>query len=275
MQMKGKVAVVTGASMGIGEAIARRFVQEGACVALSSRDLGRTEAARARIGVFDRTLAIACDVSRRSDLEHLRDATLRHFGRLDVWVNNAGYGLSDSVADMDMGQCRAMFDTNLFGAIEGMQVAIPVMRKQGSGAIINISSVAGHLPLPGKAAYSASKFAMNAIGKAAGMELAGTGINVLTVCPGYIDTNFAENTVKGRSPLRLGSDPRTGATAELVAKATLDGYLKRKCEVVVPRSNSLFVLIYQLIPRLVERTMIRMLQPGSAASDPARAASRS
>ena len=184
MRLAGKVAVVTGASMGIGEAIAKLFVEEGAAVVLSSRDEGRLEVARQRIGHADRTLSIFCDVRNREDIERLLSLTLHNFHRIDIWVNNAGYGLADSVAKMDVTACRAMFDTNLFGAIDGMQVVMPVLVQQGSGTIINISSVAGHIPVPFKAAYSATKFALNAIGKAARVELDGTGVNVLTVCPG-------------------------------------------------------------------------------------------
>src|SRR5207237_2074256 len=101
-------------------------------------------------------------------------------------INNAGFGMQDSVAQMEMAQCRMLFDTNLFGAIECMQLVAPVMKRQGSGTIINISSIAGHIPVPFMAAYAASKHALNAIGKAARMELAGSGVHVMTVCPGYI-----------------------------------------------------------------------------------------
>ena len=96
-----------------------------------------------------------------------------------------------------MAACRELFETNLFGALSAMQAVMPVMRQQGGGSIINISSVAGHIPLPFHAAYSASKFALNAIGKGAGIELRKDGIHVLTVCPGYVRTAFSENAVRG------------------------------------------------------------------------------
>src|SRR3954469_14564273 len=224
MRLAGKVAVITGASMGIGEAIAKVFVEEGARVVLSSRDEARIEAARVRIGHTDQTLGIFCDVRNREDMDRLLSLTLHNFGRLDIWVNNAGYGLSDSVDQMDMNACRTMFDTNLFGAINGMQVVTPVFVKQRFGTIINISSVAGHIPVPYKAAYSATKFALNAISKAARIELKDTGVNVLTVCPGYIATNFSKNVVRGQVHRRLGGPVRKGPTPDLIARATLDGY---------------------------------------------------
>ena len=166
MEMDGKVVVVTGASMGIGEAIAKIFADHGASVVLLSRDASRAEAARHRVGHTDRTLALACDVRHREEIDRALGLTLHHFDRVDVWVNNAGVGMRDSVADMEMSACRELFETNFFGTIACMQAVVPAMREAGGGTIINISSVAGHIPLPFVAPYSASKFAMNAIGKA-------------------------------------------------------------------------------------------------------------
>src|SRR5947209_9205007 len=183
MELTGKVVVVTGASMGIGEEIARLFADHGAGVVLLSRDAGRVEAARARIGPAERTLAMSCDIRHREEIDRALGLTMHHFQRVDVWVNNAGRGLLDSVAQMEMASFRDMFETNFFGAVAAMQAVIPVMRQQGGGTIINISSVAGHIPLPFHAGYSATKFALNALGKAARAELKESGIHVLTVCP--------------------------------------------------------------------------------------------
>ena len=261
MNLEGKVVVVTGASMGIGEAIAKEFVDAGASVVLSSREIKRCEEARARIGRVERTLAVACDVRKRADLEALLAAALGRFGRVDVWVNNAGYGLLDAVATMDVAECRRLFDTNLFGAIEGMQVVTPALKAQGSGAIINVSSIAGHIPVPYMAAYSATKFAMNAIGKAARVELKGTGVEVMTVCPGYIGTNFGDNTVQGKDRKRMNTAASAGASAEEVARAVLRGYLKRKREVFVPWKYGLAVWLYRFFPGLVESQMAKRLRP--------------
>src|SRR6204780_2778921 len=178
MELSGKIVVVTGASMGIGEAIAKVFAENGASVVMLSRDAGRVKAARGRVGYGERTVAMACDVRHREDVDRAIGLTLHHFQRIDVWVNNAGHGLLDSVAQMEMAAFREMFETNCFGAVAAMQAVIPIMRQQGGGTIVNISSVAGHIPIPFHAAYSATKFAMNAIGKAAGVELKKDGIHV-------------------------------------------------------------------------------------------------
>ena len=258
MELAGKIVVVTGASMGIGEAIAKIFADQGASVVLLSRDAGRVEAARARVGHTERTLAMACDVRHREDIDRAIGLTLHHFQRIDVWVNNAGHGLLDSVAQMDMAACREMFDTNFFGAVAAMQAVIPVMRQQGGGTIINISSVAGHIPVAFHAAYSATKFALNAIGKGAGMELKKDGIHVLTVCPGYVRTAFGENALRGEELKRVRPASVKGITAERVARATLRGYLKQKREVIVPWTMYVPQKIYQLFPWVVEWAMGRM-----------------
>jgi|ERR1022692_1031624 short-subunit dehydrogenase len=256
MELAGKIVVVTGASMGIGEALAKIFAEHGSSVVLLSRDAGRVEAARGRVGHGERTLAMACDVRHREDVDRAIGLTLHHFHRIDVWINNAGHGLLDSVAQMEMAACREMFDTNFFGAVMAMQAVIPVMRQQGGGTIINVSSVAGHIPVPFHAAYSATKFAMNAIGKAAGVELKKDGIHVLTVCPGRVRTPFSENAVRGNDVKRVGS--ARGISAERVAEATLRGYVKQKREVVVPGSMHIAVKVYQLFPQLVEWALGRM-----------------
>ncbi len=244
--------------MGIGEAIAKIFADRGASLVMLSRDAGRVEAARGRVGHGERTLAMACDVRHREEIDRAIGLTMHHFQRIDVWVNNAGHGLLDSVAEMDSAAFREMFDTNFFGAVAGMQAVIPIMRQQGGGTIINISSVAGHIPLPFHAAYSATKFAMNAIGKAAGVELKKEGIRVLTVCPGYVQTNFSENVVLGNERKKVRPNSVRGITAERVARATLQGYLKQKREVVVPWTMYVPVKIYEHFPGLVEWAMGRM-----------------
>lgn len=244
--------------MGIGEAIAREFALLGANVVMLSRDAGRAEAARTRVGLLDRTIALSCDVRHAEEIDRVLALTLHHFKRVDVWVNNAGHGLLDSVAQMEMHACQDMFATNFFGAVSAMQAVIPVMRQQGGGAIINISSVAGHIPLPFHAAYSATKFALNAIGKAAGIELKKENIHVLTVCPGFVSTAFAENAQRGNEIKRVRPAKTRGVTAERVARATLQGYMKQKREVIVPWTMHFPVKMYQMFPSLVEWGMGKM-----------------
>jgi len=258
MDLANQVVVVTGASMGIGEAIAKTFAQQRARVVLLSRDATRAEAARARIGVPDRTAAFSCDVRHAEEIDRVISLTLHHFQRIDVWINNAGHGLLDSVSQMEMSACREMFETNFFGAVSAMQKVIPVMRQQGGGTVINVSSVAGHIPLPFHTAYSATKFALNAIGKGAGVELKKENIRVLTVCPGYVATSFGENAVRGHEMKKVRPNSVRGVSPDRVAQATLQGYLKGKREVIVPWTMHVPVKLYQLFPGLVEWAMQRM-----------------
>jgi short-subunit dehydrogenase len=258
VDVSGKVVVVTGASMGIGEAIAKIFADRGSRVVLLSRDAGRAEAARGRIGHTDHTLALSCDVRNREEIDRVLSLTLHHFQRIDLWINNAGHGLQDSVAHMDMAACRDMFDTNFFGTVFAMQAVIPVMKQQGSGTIANISSVAGHIPLPFNAAYSATKFAMNAFGKAARVELMSEGIHVMTVCPGYVRTDFSANAIKGSEQKTVRPSAARGISAQRVARAVFHGYLKHKREVVVPWTMHPAIKMYQLFPGVVEWAMVKL-----------------
>ncbi len=256
----GKVAVITGASMGIGQAIAKLFVDQGAKVVLLSRDAGRAEAARFRIGHAESTLALACDVRHREEIDRVISLTLHHFERLDIWVNNAGHGIMDSVARADISAVRDTFETNFFGTLMAMQAVVPVMAQQGSGGIINISSVAGHIPLPFHAIYSATKFAMNALGKAARIELQNAGIHVMTVCPGYVQTDFSANAIRGSEVKTVRPSSVRGVSAERVAKAVLRGYQQQKREVIVPWTMHPMVKLYQLFPSLLENAMFRTVR---------------
>ena len=258
--LSGKVAVVTGASMGIGEAIAKVFVDHGGNVVLLSRDAGRAEGARQRVGHTEKTVALACDVRNREEIDRVIGLTMHHFNRIDIWVNNAGRGHLGSLAKVEMPAVRDTFETNLFGAMGAMQAVVPIMKQQGSGAIINISSVAGHIPLPYHSVYGGTKFALNAIGKASRIELKKHGINVLTVCPGYVRTDFGANAIRGGEQKQVRPASVQGISAERVARAVLRGYLQGKREVVVPWFMYPMIRLYEHFPGVVEWGMTRMLR---------------
>ena len=260
MRCKDQVIVITGASMGIGEALTQAFLAEGARVVLSSRDQARLEEVRKRLGNAERTAAIACDVQDRGQIENLVRASVERFGRIDVWVNNAGYGMLDPVTSMSMKECRRLFDTNFFGAIDCMQAVAPVFQAQRTGTIINISSVVGHLPVPRMAAYSASKHALNAISEAARLELEPSGVRVMSVCPGRIKTNFGVNTVKRPGEKALGGSLQQGISVDRCARAILNGYLRGTREVFVPWHALVLSHLYEFWPQLVEFGMRRMMR---------------
>jgi len=262
MKLQGKVAVITGASMGIGEAIAKLFLQEGARVVLCARDLTRTREAAQRIGGnTDNTLCLTCDVAKREQVDAVMQAAVRQFGRLDILVNNAGFGLNDSVERTQIAELRRMFDTNFFGMMECMQSAIPIMRQQSGGDIVNISSVSGHIPTAYMGGYAASKHAMQAIGLAARQELQRHNINVVTICPGYIATNFGKNMIQGAQSQRVGDSVRRAVGPDVVARDTLKAVLKRKRQAVTPWFYWIFIKLYQNMPGLVERQIRKSLKP--------------
>ncbi|HJX01009.1 MAG TPA: SDR family oxidoreductase [Terriglobales bacterium] len=259
MQCRDQVVVITGASMGIGEALARAFASRGARVMMSSRDAAKLTEARNRVGALERTMAVPCDVRDRQQIEALVRATQDAFARIDVWINNAGQGMLDSVSSMSMDECRKMFDTNLFGAIECMQAVVPALKAQGSGTIINISSVVGHLPVPHMGAYSATKHALNAISEAARLELESSGIRVISVCPGRIRTNFGVNAVKGTEVKRMGGALQRGISPERCARAIVRGYMRGTREVFVPWHGWVVSHLYEMFPGMVEFGMRRMM----------------
>jgi len=153
-----------------------------------------------------------------------------------------------------------MFETNFFGAIDAMQVVAPVLKAQRSGAIVNISSMAGLVSVPYMSAYGATKHALNCIGRAARLELARHGVQVNTVCPGYVRTDFNLHVVRGGDSLRFGGGRSYGITAARVANATYDAWRKNRGEVVVPWTGNLIVALYRLAPGLFNFGMMKMLR---------------
>ena len=251
MKLQNHVAVITGGSMGIGEAVGKLFVAEGAKVVLCSRDVARCEEARQRIGNLERTVAMRCDVRDRASIEKVVADTVAKFGRIDLWINNAGHGLLDSTEKLDLNAARDMFETNVWGAVACMQAVIPQMKQQRSGVIANISSGAGYVGVPFMPAYCASKHALNAFSHASRLELEGSGISVVSVCPGYVETAFGENAVKGEAAKRL-SGGRKRMPAERVARAVLKGCVTKKREIAVPWFYKPVFVLYTAWPGLVE-----------------------
>jgi NAD(P)-dependent dehydrogenase (short-subunit alcohol dehydrogenase family) len=255
-RLDGKVALVTGASMGIGEAIARRFAAEGARVALAARSVGKLEAVARALPT--EALVVPADVSQPDQVRAMVARTIEYFGRLDILVNNAAVGMYASVAEMKPEQFEHLVATNYLGPVHAIQAAVPQMRKQGGGTIVNISSVAGKVAIPWMGAYCSSKFALNALSSSLRMELRTENIHVVIVCPGRVRTPFTKNAYKdfATRPLYPG-----GISADRVALAVLRAVLRRRREIVVPADNRLLGWIHGLFPGLVDRVMVMVLRP--------------
>jgi len=190
-KLDGQIVIVTGASAGIGEAAARRLTGEGATVVMSARRVDRLEAVRQQIEASGgRALAIVGDITSAEDRDRLVQETMREFGRIDGLVNNAGYGQRGPIELVPVEAIRQNFETNLFSLIALTQLVIPIMRRQGRGRIINISSVAGRIARPMSSVYDATKHALEAISDGLRGELAQFGIKVVIIEPGMIGTEF-------------------------------------------------------------------------------------
>jgi short-subunit dehydrogenase len=197
--IRDKVVVITGASSGIGEALARQLAAEGATVALAARRRDRLESLAEEITKAGAAspLVVPCDVSVREEAEHLIHYAARHCGRLDVLVNNAGRGHLGTVEETTDETIEAMFAVNVFALWYTTRPALGYMKRQGSGHIINIASIAGKIGFPYNSAYVAAKHACVGFTHALRMELVETGIHASVVCPAGVKTPWAEVTEGG------------------------------------------------------------------------------
>lgn len=193
-ELKDSVAIVTGASSGIGEATALALAGQGVRVALAARRVERLEALKTRIEANGGSaIAVGTDVTRRADVESLARRTVDTYGCIDILVNNAGIMPLSYMKNLHVDEWERMVDVNIKGVLYGVAAALPVMLKQGSGHIVNISSVAGRKVLPGGAVYSATKFAVCALSEGLRQELSpATGIRVTVVEPGAVSTELTQ-----------------------------------------------------------------------------------
>lgn len=196
MKLKNKVAIVTGASKGIGKAIAIRFAEEGASVVLASRSLSVLEEGVREIkAAGGEAAALSVDVRNVESINDLVTKAVNRYGRLDLLVNNAGITMGGPSEDLKPEDWRAALETDLFSVFYASQAAARVMIPQGGGNIINISSVNGILAAPKRAAYCASKAAVNELTKVLAIEWADRKIRVNAIAPGYIRTELVQDVI--------------------------------------------------------------------------------
>ncbi|MCH7766899.1 MAG: SDR family oxidoreductase [Candidatus Acidiferrales bacterium] len=259
MKLSNQVAVITGASEGIGAAIARRFAGEGARVVLAARSEEKLKALAEELG-SERALAVPTDVTDAEQVKRLMARTREHFGGLDILVNNAGVGLYASVAEMAWADFEQMWKVNFFGVVRCIREALPDLRER-RGMVVNISSVAGKLAIPYLTGYCASKFALNAFSTGLRMELAQAGVRVVVVCPGTVRTPFHQSAFRSnRLPEVFAQRSRGGISAERVAAATLRAVVRGRREVVVPWRLRLAVGFRNLLPAFADGILQRMLR---------------
>lgn len=190
--LNDKCAVVTGATRGIGYAIAEALLREGAAVAICGRSAEGVEQAfrKLRDATGGKVAGTTADVSNRGDAERLFQFADREMGGVDILINNAGIGVFRPMGEMPPAEFDRVIGTNLAGVFHCCQLALPLMKKRGGGAMIQIGSLAGKNPFAGGSAYNASKFALNGFAEAMMLDHRYDGIRVSTICPGSVDTDF-------------------------------------------------------------------------------------
>ena len=243
MDLRGAVAVVTGASSGFGELTSRMLAKEGAAVVLAARRAERLEAMAAEIeGRGGRALAVRCDVTEVADLQGLRDRVDEAFGRCDVLINNAGIPGGGRFEDLSLEQIEQVIRVNLLGVLVCTRMFLPMMLDRQRGHIVNVGSLAGRYAAPGASVYSASKHGVVAFSEALYYELAPRGILVTSVNPGFAAT---EGFPQGRLPSALVM--RADRVARVIVDVIKEG---RAPEVSVPRGMSLWQAFRVLTPPL-------------------------
>jgi len=225
--MSSPVVLITGALSGIGRATAFAYAKQGARLIVS----GRRADAGAQLQAELRTLGaevdfVVADVSKEDDVRKLVEATVARFGRLDIAVNNAGNeGTGGPITGQTVDNYRAIFDTNVLGVFLGLKYQLPVMLAQGSGSVVNISSIAGQIGLPGASLYVASKHAVDGLTKSAALEVAAAGVRVNSASPGPVDTPMLDRVVGGDQAAKagfIGTVPaKRAATVDDVANLVL------------------------------------------------------
>jgi len=250
--LRGKVAVVTGASSGIGEATASELASRGASVVLASRATDKLEALQREISSSGGlALAVETDVSDRGSVEAMVGRIVGEFGSLDILVNNAGLGLSGRIAEVRAEDVRHVFEVNAIGPLNCIQAALPHMGE--GGRIINVSSVVGRRAIPKVGAYCASKSALGALSDALRVEVADKGVTVTSVYPGTTRTSFRENSRRTRDEKR-GWRPK-GVTPDKVAQKIADAAERGPRDVYVTLPDRLFVAGVTLFPGLADRVL--------------------
>jgi len=258
VDLSEKVIVITGASSGFGEGIARRCAGAGATVVLAARSAGKLEQLAAELGATaGRVLAIPTDIARAEDVARLAEIALDRFGRADVLVNNAGFGVLDRFAEARFEDLQEMVDVNLYGTTRCTQAFLPGMLRRGSGQIVIMASLAGLLASMNMAFYSATKFALVGLARTLMLELYGTGVRCALICPGIASTGFQQRAdVRKYSRItglvRVSPEQVVDVTVRAIARGTHG-------EVITPWLARPLVATSSLLPGLA-RLVVRIVR---------------
>jgi short-subunit dehydrogenase len=255
----GKVALITGASSGIGAALARELARHGADLVLAARREDRLrDLAREIETTGRRALVVSCDVTRDDELERAVAAAVEQYGRLDMAIANAGFGVVGRVEQLKLEDFRRQLETNVFGVIRTLYAALPELQKAG-GQFVVLGSVAGHVPTPVTSAYSMSKFAVRGFTESIHDELASLGVSVTLVSPGFVDSEIRRVDNHGQvretapDPVPAWLRMPTDRAARVIVRAIQ----RRRREVVVTGHGKLLVSVYRHAPWLLRVLIAR------------------
>ena len=253
MNLKGKTAVVTGASSGIGRFVAIELARRGANVVLGARRADRLEAVAAECRALGVTATpVEADVTRPEDCRRLIAAV----PRVDVLVNNAGFAVFDAIAEAQAEELHSMMETNYFGTVNCTQAVLPQMLARGEGSIVNIASITGIMGFAGMGGYCATKFAIIGMTEALRDEVLGRGVRVALVCPGTTETEFFVKAEREKMPgaSRLIPAVKPDRVARAVCDAAEDGRYRR----ILPLFAAVYMRLKELFPRFAHLTMRRV-----------------
>lgn len=259
----GKTVWITGASSGIGEALAYEFVQEGAKLILSARreeELLRVKAACVAAGADESDiLALSLDVTDETAIPDKVKAAHSHTGQIDMLINNAGISQRSLCVDTDMATYRTLFEVDVFGQIALTKMVLPIMLAQKTGHIAITSSVAGKIGVPYRTGYCAAKHAVMGFYDALRAEMAGEGIRVTTITPGFIRTNISKFALKGDGSEFGKTDQNIAGGMDVTAcvKVIMEGFRKGKPEIVVGEGREMSAL---WLKRLFPKRLFKMVE---------------
>lgn len=226
--LSGKSVVITGASSGIGRAAAIAFAKKGSNLVLAARRVDRLESLKAEVEALGvKALVVPTDVTDLNQVQRLIDASIEHFGQIDVLVNNAGRGLLGPLVDVPIEEIARLINLNLVAATAVMQSGLKTMERQGWGVIINVSSIASMLPSPYLSVYNATKSALNMLSESVNSEYLGSQIKVVSICPGIVETEFTQSELYFGRYKDIVS-PFKPTSAEWVAEKIVKAALKPK-----------------------------------------------
>jgi dehydrogenase/reductase SDR family member 7B len=260
--MKDKVVVITGGNSGIGRALAFEFGGKGSKIVITGRNLEALREVENELSAKNiEVLALQADVTKMEDNQRMAEETLKHFGKIDILINNAGISMRAFFEEVDVAVIEQLMDVNFFGAIYATKCCLPHIIKQ-QGSVIGISSIAGYRGLPARVGYSASKFALQGFLEALRAEMLEKGVHVLTACPYYTASNirFRSLTKDGSIQNDSPRDEDKMMTAEECARQIYKATLKRKKILVLAFMGKLTVWLNKLFPSFMDRMVVNFIK---------------